>query len=173
MIKVRRAGVDDAWELVRLRGVMLAAMNGREPEPGRWQDNAAATLRERLAGPGASLAAFVVAAPDGYGELASCAVGTIERRLGGPDNPSGEVGYVFNVATDPRYRRRGYSPACMEALLAWYRRRAVTKIDLRASADGEPLYRALGFVRTTGPTMRLSSISPSRSVDSWSDGGQR
>jgi GNAT superfamily N-acetyltransferase len=159
VIEARQAVVDDAWELVRLRAVMLAAMNGDEPEPGPWQESAAHTLRERLAEPAASLAAFVVDKPDGSGELAACAVGVIERRLGGPDNPSGVVGYVFNVATDPGCRRRGYSRACMEALLAWYRRRAVTKIDLRASDQGEPLYRDLGFVRTSAPTMRLIARS--------------
>jgi GNAT superfamily N-acetyltransferase len=62
---------------------------------------------------------------------------------------------VFNVATDPGFRRRGYSRACMEALLGWYRQRGVARIDLRASPDGEPLYRALGFTPTAGRAMRL------------------
>jgi GNAT superfamily N-acetyltransferase len=110
VIEVRRAVAGDAGELVRLRGVMLAA----------------------------------------------CAVGVIERRLGSPDNPSGEFGYVFNVATDPGYRRRGYSRACMEAVLDWYRQREVAKVELRASAEGEPLYLALGFVPVGAPTLRLA-----------------
>jgi ribosomal protein S18 acetylase RimI-like enzyme len=157
VVQVRRAVVDDVWELVRLRGTMLAAMNGQEPVPGPWQESAARTLRMRLTEPDGSLAAFVVDRPGEPGALASCAVGVIERRLGDPDNPSGELGYVFNVATDPGYRRRGYSRACMEALLGWYREREVTRIDLRASEDGEPLYRALGFGLTPGPSMRLSN----------------
>ncbi|MFI6158691.1 GNAT family N-acetyltransferase [Micromonospora sp. PTRAS2] len=65
------------------------------------------------------------------------------------------TGYVFNVVTDPAYRRRGYSRACLEALLDWCRKHGVGKVDLRASADGEPLYRSLGFVPTPGPTLRL------------------
>jgi GNAT superfamily N-acetyltransferase len=156
VVEVRRAVVDDAWELVRLRGQMLAAMNGREPEPGPWQDAVAQTLRQRLADVDGDLAAFVVGKPDRPGKLAACVVGLIERRLGGPDNPSGEFGYVLNVATDPGYRRRGYSRACVEALLGWYRRRGVAKIELRSSAEAEPLYRALGFVPTPAPTLRLT-----------------
>lgn len=141
--------------MVRLRGVMLTDMDGASPEPGRWSEIAEETLRERLADPLGSLAAFVVdrnVVPKG---LAACAVGVIEHRLGGPDNPSGDVGYVFNVATDHICRRRGYSRACMQALLRWYQQRGVTRVDLGASRDGEPLYRALGFAPTHSPTMRL------------------
>jgi len=163
VIEVRRAVVDDVWQLVRLRGVMLAAMNGFEPEPGRWQEAAVETLCQQLADPDGSLVAFVVDKPDRPGELAACVVGVIECRLGDPDNPSGEIGYVFNVATDLGYRRRGYSRACMEALLSWYQQRGVAKVDLRASEDGEPLYRALGFVPTSSRTMRL--IIPSGESD--------
>jgi GNAT superfamily N-acetyltransferase len=157
VIEVRAAVPDDAPELVRLRGVMQASMSGRVSAPGPWQRAAAETLRKRLTDPGtdASMAAFVVDAPDRPGALAACVVGTIEYRLGGPDNPSGEVGYVFNVATHPDYRRRGYSRACMLALLSWYRRRGISKVDLRASAEAEPLYRSLGFARTPDPAMRL------------------
>jgi ribosomal protein S18 acetylase RimI-like enzyme len=159
VIEVHRAVVDDAWELVRLRRMMLAAMNGLEPEPRLWQEAAVETLCQRLADPDGSLVALVVDKPDGAGELAACVVGVIECRLGGPDNPSGEIGYVFNVATDPGYRRRGYSRACMEALLGWYQQRGVANVDLRASENGEPLYRALGFVPTSSRTMRLTTSS--------------
>jgi GNAT superfamily N-acetyltransferase len=156
MINARRATVADAAELVRLRGVMLASVNGADPAPGPWQEAARETLRERLVEPAASLAAFVVDAPEPPGALAACAVGTIDRRLGGPGNPSGLTGYVFNVSTDPGHRRRGYSRACLEALLAWYGERGVRTVDLRASEQGEHLYRSLGFRPTSGSTLRLS-----------------
>jgi GNAT superfamily N-acetyltransferase len=157
VIEVRQATVEDAPELVRLRGIMLAETSGSAPQPGPWQDSARETLRKRLADQDGSMVAYVVDAPGEPGRLAACVVGTIEYRLGGPHNPTGETGYVFNVATDPGYRRRGYSRACMTALLAWFRRGGVTKVDLRASAAGEPLYRSLGFARTADPAMRLSS----------------
>lgn len=158
MIEVRPATVADVGELVRLRGVMLTAMTGK-PAPGPWQDNARATLRERLADPDGPLAAYVVGNPDRPGTLAACVVGVVECRLSSPTNLTGEVGYVFNVATDPGHRRRGYSRACMEALLGWFRNRGVATVDLRATAEAEPLYRALGFVASTAPTMRLTLVS--------------
>ncbi|GAA1819384.1 GNAT family N-acetyltransferase [Planosporangium flavigriseum] len=155
VIQVREATVEDAPELVRLRAVMLASLDGTEPAAGPWQEAALRSLRTRLAEPAGSLVAFVVDAPHQPGALASAVVGVIERRLPSPDNPAGDTGYVFSVATDPQHRRRGYSRACMQALLDWFQRRGVTRVDLRASAEGEPLYRSLGFERTRDPAMRL------------------
>jgi GNAT superfamily N-acetyltransferase len=165
VVTVRRATPDDAPELVRLRGVMLAAMAGHtrparcqdrgNPATTVWQAYAERTLRMWLADPDRPMTALVVDDPESPGRLASCAVGVIEQRLSGPDNLSGAVGYVFSVATDPVHRRRGYSRACMLRLLAWFAQRGVTIVDLRASPEGEPLYRSLGFVRTTEPAMRL------------------
>ncbi|MEU7803194.1 GNAT family N-acetyltransferase [Micromonospora arborensis] len=160
MITARRATIEDAPELVRLRGVMLTGLNGRAPEPGQWQDASLRTLRRRLTNPEESLAAYVVDKPDVPGELAACVIGIIEYRLGGPSNPSGEIGYVFNAVTAPGYRRRGYFRACMEGLLSWYHQRGVTQVDLKASEDGEPLYHALGFVPTSSPAMRLTINKP-------------
>jgi ribosomal protein S18 acetylase RimI-like enzyme len=146
---------EDAPELVRLRGVMFADLQGHEPEPGRWQSASEETLRKRLADPEGSLAAFVVDGPDRAVTLVACAVGVVEQRLASPTHQTVDLGYVFNVATDPGYRRRGYSRACMEALLGWFRQRGVRKIDLHASVAGEPLYRSLGFLRSKDPAMRL------------------
>jgi ribosomal protein S18 acetylase RimI-like enzyme len=150
----RPATPDDADELVRLRAVMLAPFGDPRTWNEDWCAPARSTLRRRLTGPDSSMAAYVVDQPGGGG-LASCAVGIIEERLGNPTNPSGLVGYVFNVATSPEFRRRGYARACMEGLLSWFRARDVGVVDLRASAEGEPLYADLGFRRTPDPAMRL------------------
>jgi ribosomal protein S18 acetylase RimI-like enzyme len=154
MIDVRRAGPGDAAELMRLRGVMLGGMRGVAEVTGDWQRTGAETLRTQLVAAEASFAAFVADKGDRPG-LAACAVGQVDQRLPGPDDASGLRGYVYNVATDPAYRRRGFSRACMTALLEWFARSGAGVIDLRASPDGEPLYASLGFVRTADPAMRL------------------
>lgn len=152
-MEIRQAGPADADELIRLREVMLRSIDG-----GDWNDDwrgpARETLVRRLGEPSPTLAAFVADRPDGGG-LAACVVGIIEERLGNPGNPAGLVGYVFSVATDTDMRRRGYSRACMDALLDWFRSRGVGVADLRASPDGEPLYSSLGFQRTSDPAMRM------------------
>ncbi|MEU4221057.1 GNAT family N-acetyltransferase [Actinoplanes sp. NPDC026623] len=155
MINVRRATAADAAELVRLRGILIAAMHDHLPADGGWQQQAQMTLEKRLLAPEPTLVAFVVAQPDAPSRLAACAVGTVEERLGGPGNPDGLTGYVFNVATDPAHRRRGYSRWCTTALLAWYRDHGIATVDLRATPPAEPLYRSLGFERTADPAMRL------------------
>ncbi|BBH63699.1 N-acetyltransferase [Actinoplanes sp. OR16] len=153
-MQIRQATPDDAAELLRLRAVMLQSF----PQPDwndDWREPARQILLRRLAEPLPTMAAFVADRPDGTG-LAACAVGVIEERLGNPMNLHGLAGYVFSVVTDPDQRRRGYSRACMTALLDWFRSRGVSKVDLRASEEGEPLYESLGFRRTPDPAMRVS-----------------
>ncbi|MFI6258346.1 GNAT family N-acetyltransferase [Micromonospora zamorensis] len=155
MGEVRRATVADAAELVRLRGVFLEDGASPEPATDEWRRVAFEVLQIRLAAPDPTMVAFVVDRADRSGALAACAVGAVDCRLGGPDDPTSESGYIFNVVTDPDQRRRGYSRLCVTALLDWYRDRGIRTVDLRASPSGEPLYRSLGFGRTTYPAMRL------------------
>jgi GNAT superfamily N-acetyltransferase len=155
MVEVRRATPADAAELVRLRGILFAAKQGHEPDDDAWQHEARKILERRLAEGRPTLVAFVVDQPDTPGRLAACAVGTVEERLGGPGNPSGLAGYIFNVATDPAHRRRGYSRRCVASLLGWYREHGIATVDLRATPPAEPLYQSLGFARTADPAMRL------------------
>lgn len=145
MIVTRAAVPEDAAELVRLRRLMFLAMNGRDT-PGSWEREAEVTVHRQLTGPRARLAGFVVAG-DGTGapHLAACALGTTEERLPSPSHPAGRFGFVFNVCTDPRYRGRGYARATTEALLGWFAERGVTRVDLHATDEAEPLYRSLGF----------------------------
>ncbi|HEY4024633.1 MAG TPA: GNAT family N-acetyltransferase [Pseudonocardiaceae bacterium] len=155
MIDARRAGADDAVELTRLREHLIAGLDGVHPEPAQWQQDAIAALRKRLPEPDGEMVAFVVDMPDQPGRLASCAIGVIDTRLPSVHNPRGYTGYVLSVSTDPDYRRRGYSRACMRALLDWYRERGITSVMLNASADGQPLYTELGFAFAGDPQMRL------------------
>ncbi|UWZ59488.1 GNAT family N-acetyltransferase [Dactylosporangium aurantiacum] len=136
--------------------VMFESIDGMTSEPGDWTRIAVRALRRRLPGPDARTAAFVVDRPDEPGRLAACAVGVIDERLGSPSNPAGLSGYVFNVSTDDGYRRRGYSRACMAALLGWFRDRGVPRVQLHASEDGYELYRRLGFTEADSPSMRIT-----------------
>ncbi len=156
---VRSAGPRDAEEIVRLRRIMFAAMNGSD-QPGPWERDAALVVRRGLAEPHPSLMAFAVDGDgDGSGEphLAACAVGRIEERLPGPQNPAGRFGLVFNVCTDERYRGRGYARAVTEALLARFAERGVMRVDLHTTPEAEGIYRALGFAeRATALSLTLS-----------------
>ncbi|MET8687890.1 GNAT family N-acetyltransferase [Streptomyces sp. NPDC004732] len=159
MSLVRRATPEDAAELIRLRQVMIdsvfAAGSGGASDTG-WHAESLTTVRRRLAEPEGSFAAFVVNHPERPEGLAALVVGTLEYRIGRAGNPHGTVGCVFSVATDPDQRRKGYARAAMEVLLDWFRERGAGSVDLNASAEAEPLYASLGFVRKADPSMRLN-----------------
>ncbi|MFC3576660.1 GNAT family N-acetyltransferase [Streptomyces yaanensis] len=157
MSLVRRAVPEDAEELLRLRQVMIDSVftAGSSGSATQWHAESLPTVRRRLADPDGGFAAFVVDHPERPEALAALVAGTIEYRIGRAGNPHGRVGHVFSVATDPDARRRGYARACMETLLDWFRERDVRQVDLNASAQAEPLYASLGFVRKPDPSMRL------------------
>ncbi|MGW3112486.1 GNAT family N-acetyltransferase [Streptomyces sp. NPDC001091] len=154
MSLVRRALPEDAREVLRLRQVMIDSVSGGG-DAGTWHEESLPALRTRLADPDDTFAAFVVDHPERAGTLAALAAGTVEYRIGRESNPHGTVGFVFSVATDPGTRRRGYSRACMDALLAWFRERGARQIQLTASADARPLYEAMGFEPKPDPLMEL------------------
>ncbi|KPI03213.1 GCN5-related N-acetyltransferase [Actinobacteria bacterium OK074] len=156
MSLVRRAVPKDAAEVLRLRQVMIDAMfeKGAEGDTA-WHAESLPTVRARLADGDGDFVAYVVDHPSRPGALAALVAGTVEYRIGRAGNPRGRVGHVFSVATDPDARRRGYARACMESLLDWFRERGACQVDLNASAEAEPLYASLGFVRKPDPSMRL------------------
>ncbi|WP_026930000.1 GNAT family N-acetyltransferase [Glycomyces tenuis] len=151
----RFATADDVEEIVRLRQVMLEEWFDC-PDDG-WKEGTAVILKRRLGEAEPTMAVTVVDAPGTPGALASCAAGVISERLPSPHNPTGLAGWVFNVSTDPAWRRRGFSRACMEALLEWFDDRGIRSVDLHASSQGEGLYRQLGFQPPAEPAMRRKS----------------
>jgi GNAT superfamily N-acetyltransferase len=156
MPPVRTAAGADIPELVRLRGLLfdsLVGLWGAQPGGDEWRDDCAAALARTL---GTATTRILVI--DGTGEgLAACGIGVIDQRLPSPYNRSGLIGHVFGVITDPAHRRRGHSRAIMEELLAWFGDQGVQRVDLNASPDGMPLYRALGFVDHADPTLSRKS----------------
>ncbi|QEV21624.1 GNAT family N-acetyltransferase [Streptomyces alboniger] len=156
-LAVRQAVEDDIPELVRLRALLFEDLGGEYFNPASggddWRHRLSLVLKERLTEDrpaGASARILVVDGDDG---LAACGIGTVDQYFPGPHNPSGRVGHVIGVVTDPAYRRRGHSRAIMRALLDWFREREASRVDLYASPEGEPLYRALGFVDHPDPAL--------------------
>lgn len=145
---IRHATSDDIPELVRLRQVMMDSIHGHPDRS--WHSSAAAILQSGLSD--GSMAAVVV---DGHeGGLAACGVGMIAQRLPSPSCLDGRFGYIQSMCTDERHRRQGLARAVLAGLMDWFRAQGVTRVDLHASAMGEPLYRQVGFVDPTEPELR-------------------
>jgi ribosomal protein S18 acetylase RimI-like enzyme len=140
MNAVRPAIPDDIPELLRHRELLFTAMGRGTSGPSEWREAAARDFKERLADQ--TMAAFVVDGPAG---LAASGVGSLDRRIPSPENPTGHWGYISGMVTDPACRRQGHARAIMTELLAWFGLRDVRRIQLSATADGEALYRHFGF----------------------------
>ncbi|HEY0617634.1 MAG TPA: GNAT family N-acetyltransferase [Kribbella sp.] len=157
-IEVRRAKPDDAEALVRLRGLMLESMGmgmgeaiGGADAP--WRDVAVRYFTEGLASP-QTFAAFVV--DDPAAGVVAGAAGHCNLHAPSPKDLSTTRGTVYNVSTEPAFRRRGLARACVVALLDWFRDETdAGQLELHATQSGDALYRALGFVASTYPAQRL------------------
>ena len=140
-MSARPATPDDAAEVIRLAALMFTDIGSDASLP-EWQEAAARHVCDRL---GHDAAVFVVDNPTYPGQLVAVAAGTITTRLPSPVNPSGRVGYVQWVSTEPEARRQGHAAAVMDALLGWYAAEGVRSVELHATEMGEPLYRRIGF----------------------------
>ncbi|MCL2782317.1 MAG: GNAT family N-acetyltransferase, partial [Actinomycetia bacterium] len=74
----------------------------------------------------------------------------------------GPLGTLFNVWTEPEYRRKGLARLAVEACLAHARERGVERVDLIATPMGVGLYARLGFVQNPHPSMRIELSDPPR-----------
>ncbi len=80
-----------------------------------------------------------------------------------PCNPcfiKGRVGEVFNVYTLEEYRRKGAAYNLLKNLLEFAKKRNLDLIELKATNDGYPLYKKLGFYEadTDYIPMKISDI---------------
>lgn len=148
MPKLRRALVEDAADLTRLRALMMTAM-GNDPAVPGWAQACEQALRRRLAEPD-RFTAWVVEAD---GRPVSSGVGWLEEHLPSPGAFDGRRGHVASMSTEPAHRRQGHGRQVLTALMGWFGELGVPRVDLRATSDGQPLYESVGFRALGGATM--------------------
>ena len=71
----------------------------------------------------------------------------------GPYDCTGRLAFVYNVYTEPEYRRRKLGRMVMEAIHAWCRDERIGLLALNASQAGQPMYASLGYAVTPSPMM--------------------
>ncbi|MCU1375644.1 MAG: acetyltransferase [Actinomycetia bacterium] len=153
-LTLRPAIADDLPELIRLREVMWTSMGMPLAEDG-WREQFADVVGGWLRA-GAAVA-VVVEDPDAPGRLVACGIGSIDQHLPGSSNPTGRYGYIANMVTEEAYRGRGLAGQVLRQLLEWFQAQGVRTVDLHASAQGEPIYRAAGFTENGQPALRWRS----------------
>ena len=144
---LRRATVDDAHDLMRLRGLMHEAMGADASDPA-WRSATEAAFARRLATGG--FVAFVV---EEDGRVVSSGAGWLEEHLPSPTLHDGRRGHVASMSTEPAARRKGYGELVFTALMAWFAEQGVPRVDLRATEDGRRLYERFGFRVLGGASM--------------------
>ncbi len=63
--------------------------------------------------------------------------------------------YIYNIYTEPAYRRRGLARRLMQILLECARERRIRHLMLHASDKGRALYESLGFEASNEMVMLL------------------
>ena len=144
---LRRAAVSDAHDLTRLRALMHDAMGADTSDPLWWRVTEEAFAR-RLAGEG--FVAFVV---EVEGRVVSSGAGWLEEHLPSPTQLDGRRGHIASMSTEPSARRQGFGELVFTALMGWFTDQGVTRVDLRATEDGRPLYERFGFRVLGGASM--------------------
>lgn len=147
---VRRATLDDLDALVHHRIQMFVDM-GATVDHGMLAAEFTKWLHSNM--PAGAYAAWLVEAD---GRIAGGGGATIIPWPPGPRYPGNRLAFVYNVYTEPDYRRQGVARLVMDAIHRWCRAQGVTSVALNASADGRPLYESLGYVTTPSPMMFLS-----------------
>lgn len=64
-------------------------------------------------------------------------------------------GMVFNVYTEPDYRRQGLARKLVITLIEWCKDNEIDLVALHASDEGRPLYESLGFLASNEMQMQL------------------
>lgn len=140
-MQVEKAGLGDIDPLVELRLAYLTEDHGQlsEGESAAIRAGLPRYFQEHL---GKDLIAFVLR--EGQTIVACALLLMVEKPLS-PAFINGRTGTVLNVYTRPTSRRRGYGRQLMEALLAEAQEQQLSVVDLKATDDGYPLYRKVGF----------------------------
>lgn len=142
---LRRAAVADAAEITRHRREMFREMrNGEAAALGEMEARFLPWVTAKLA------------AEEYLGWFAVAEDGTIAAGAGlwlmeWPPHMLGRSsrrGYLLNVYTDPRFRRRGLAKELVEVATDWCRINGIDVMVLHASNAGRSIYEQLGFAPT-------------------------
>ncbi|NLT08644.1 MAG: GNAT family N-acetyltransferase [Ruminococcus sp.] len=136
-----KAGTDDIPELVRLRLEYLAEDHGglSEEEKGRISASLPDYYMRRL-----DKELFVYTARNEE-HIVSCCFLLVTEKPANPDFLNGLTGTVLNVYTEEPFRRQGIAGKLMKELLDDAKAMGLDYVELKATEDGYPLYKKLGF----------------------------
>ena len=143
MHKIRRATLEDAETLVRLRVTFLEEVGqfAEGVDSGAVAEAFRRYLQRKL--PPGEFLAWVA---EGEGEIVATSGLVFFERPPNGTSPTGLEAYVMNMYTLPRWRGRGLATALLDAALAHVKRTDARRVWLHATDVGRPVYERAGFV---------------------------
>ncbi|MBR3901005.1 MAG: GNAT family N-acetyltransferase [Ruminococcus sp.] len=79
------------------------------------------------------------------GKMVSCAMLVVTEKPANPSFITGKTGTVLNVYTEKSYRRKGIATIILNNLIEYSKALGLDFIELKATKEGYPLYKKLGF----------------------------
>jgi GNAT superfamily N-acetyltransferase len=139
---IRKAGMEDVDELIRLRLALLRTTRGVEAL--KDEESLVEATRRYFAQalPSGRFHAWVAVAE---GRVVACSGLLPFERPPMPDTLASLEAYILNMYTEPGWRGRGIARALFTELMRFARELGVGRVLLHATADGRPLYEAIGF----------------------------
>jgi GNAT superfamily N-acetyltransferase len=150
-IKYYKANVDDAETLALLRIKFIMEFAGEQPEED--QNNLKIVLTDyfRTATAQNQCINYIARSAN---EIAGTG-GLIYRiQPGNFKNPTGRSGYIMNMFTLPRFRKKGICTSILNKLIDDAHAEGVILFELHATEAGRPIYLSNGFKLHPEPTLR-------------------
>lgn len=148
----KRITTDHIPQLIELRLEFLISLKGEQPQD--KIDALAQHLQQYFskAIPTEALVGWMAWEGDlavGVGAMA------VREQPGHFDWPGGRLAYVHNMYTVPAYRKQGICSEILQQMIACSKAHGLSRLELHASADGEPVYRKYDFKEHTEPFLML------------------
>lgn len=141
-MEFRRIGKDEIDLLVKMRVLYLREDFRNTPDEkfARIAENLPAFFERHIETDLFAFGAFE------NSEIVSVALLLVVEKPCNPRFITGKTGEIFNVYTLPEYRRQGISINLMKLFMDYAKEINLDFVELKATKDGYPLYKKLGFV---------------------------
>jgi GNAT superfamily N-acetyltransferase len=153
IITLRKASESDIETLIEYRIIFLKEAYGNPSK--ELESHLKNMLREYFS---RSLKSeeFISWIADYENKLAGLSGMVIREQPGNFELPNGKTGYILNIFTIKEFRRKGIATLLMQKLIEEARQKKLDRVELRATHDGEAVYRKIGFTEPHDLAMELA-----------------